>query len=104
VKAQWQLQRGGPVARLALGLAAWIRCSRLGNLDDPLAAEIAATHAKVGDDPAEYLPAILSLDAMFPRALAADERLGALLLRYLQILELPDEACVLAAIAVAEDS
>jgi hypothetical protein len=41
---------------------------------------------------------------MFPCALAVDERLRTLLLRYLQILELPDEVSVLAAIAVAEDS
>ena len=84
---QWQLQRGGPVAALSLALAAWIRFTREAGLDDPLAGKMTELHRVAGPDPQSYLQAMLGLEEVFPRSLAQNPRLGALLLSQLQALQ-----------------
>lgn len=71
-----QRAAGRPVARLATAVAAWIaflrRRAEAGEaITDPLADQLLA-RAVDGDTPAAMADALLSVDAVFPAALAAD--------------------------------
>jgi fructuronate reductase len=81
--------KGLDVDALALAVAAWMRwqggCDDAGNMhvvDDPLAALTASRLAGV-DDPETQVAALLSIDAIFPPALAADAGFRAVLVRHL---------------------
>ncbi|MDV6318033.1 mannitol dehydrogenase family protein [Chromohalobacter sp. HP20-39] len=76
--ARKQLDAGGEIGCTALGVAAWIRYTAGRDLadahhpvDDPMAETFAALHAE-HDKPESLIAAFLSLDAIFPRALAED--------------------------------
>ena len=80
---------GLAVDALALAVAAWMRwqggrddSGAAHVVDDPLAALTAARLAGVSD-PAAQVEALLSIDAVFPPALAADEAFRAILVRHL---------------------
>jgi fructuronate reductase len=75
-----RLKAGRGIAALALGVAAWMRwqsgVTESGEtvvVDDPLAPRTAELVAGVGDDQAR-VSALLTLSAVFPPALAADNR------------------------------
>ncbi|WP_029416700.1 mannitol dehydrogenase family protein [Brevundimonas bacteroides] len=75
-----RLDRGLPIAALALAVAAWMRwqdgvdeTGAAHVVDDPLAAETARLVAHT-PDPLERAAALLSLEAVFPRRLATDPR------------------------------
>ena len=75
-----RLERGQGIEALALAVAAWMRWQsgrddegRPFAVDDPLAAETARRVAGL-HDPADQARALLTLDAVFPPALAADPR------------------------------
>lgn len=87
-----RLDRGLPINALALAVAAWMRwqsgeddAGAAFAVDDPLAA---ATAAKLAGctTAEERVHALLSIDAIFPRALAANPHLAALLARHLETL------------------
>ena len=77
--------RGQGVEALALAVAAWMRwqggvtdAGERFAVDDPLAPAIAARLADT-PAPADRVAALMAMEAIFPRALAADEQLTALL-------------------------
>jgi fructuronate reductase len=76
-----RLDRGMPIARHALAVAAWMRyvtgTDERGNpidVRDPLAGEFAAIARDAGPVAERLAPALFSLRAVFGEALAADER------------------------------
>lgn len=74
-----RLSRGRGIALLSVPVAAWMvylirasaRFGRSWNADDPYAAQVAAIADRVGNDPGELAAAILAIDAIFDRDLAA---------------------------------
>nr|WP_253201311.1 mannitol dehydrogenase family protein [Sphingomonas quercus] len=84
--------RDQSIEALALAVAAWMRWQggrdergEAFTVDDPLAAMLAARLAGVGD-PAGQVAALLSVDAIFPHALAADAVFREALVRHLTTL------------------
>lgn len=82
-----RLARGEGVAALALGVAGWMRWqsgrTEAGEavvVDDPLAGRTAALLASAGSDEAR-VAALLTLDAVFPPALASDPRFVAAVMK-----------------------
>ncbi len=81
--------KGLEVDALALAVAAWMRWQGARDdsgaahvVDDPLAA-VTAARLDGETDPAAQVAALLSIDAVFPPALAADEIFRAALVRHL---------------------
>lgn len=79
--AQARLAAGGEVPCTALGVAAWIRytagddlAGRPHAVDDPLAARLAALHARHGDDVEALVAAFMAVEDVFPPVLAAEPR------------------------------
>ncbi|MEC9484051.1 MAG: mannitol dehydrogenase family protein [Halomonas sp.] len=79
--AQARLEAKGSIACTALGVAAWIRYTRGDNLhgqphavDDPMTATFADLHRRHAESDDALITAFLGLEAIFPRALAADSR------------------------------
>jgi fructuronate reductase len=82
-----RLRRGEPVRHLAVAIAGWMaylvrasdRFGRAWTVEDPEAGRVAAIADRIGDDPAALAAAILAIDTVFDRGLAAQESLrGAL--------------------------
>jgi fructuronate reductase len=82
--------RGASIEALALAVAAWLRW-QLGRddagasftVDDPLAA-LTAERLRGAADPGAQVAALLSIDAVFPRSLAADTGFAAILTRHVE--------------------
>ena len=75
------LKRGAPFARLALGVAAWMRYvtgidekGKAIDVRDPLAAQLRKIADAAGPDAERLAPALLSVEAIFGSDLAADPR------------------------------
>jgi fructuronate reductase len=85
------LTRGGDIDHLAVPIAAWFRFAVLEtkagrNLDDPLAARLAAAAASTTGDAGADVNRFLALADVFPRDLASDSRFaGALAKAYAQL-------------------
>jgi fructuronate reductase len=99
-----RLERGQPVARLALAVAAWMRWQggRDDNgaafeVDDPLAAVTARAIADARS-PDDRVAALLSIERIFPARLAASREFREVLTAHLQLL---DERGALEAVACA---
>jgi fructuronate reductase len=89
----WRRRNGLPVDALALGVAAWMRwqgaTDDAGNVfvvDDPLADRTAAA-LKGCSSTAERVAALLAIEAIFPKDLAADGELAAKLAEHLNAIE-----------------
>lgn len=96
----WQLAQGGTIAVLSLGIAAWVRYTREPDLIDPLAGKIAAIHQAAGQRVERYLPAMLSLEEVFPRELRDNLVFEEALAAHLHALECDGAAAVIARLAV----
>ncbi|MCG7598787.1 mannitol dehydrogenase family protein [Halomonas sp. McH1-25] len=79
--AQSRLAAGGGIACTALGVAAWIRYTRGGDLhgqphtvDDPMAETFAELHRRHAGSDDALVAAFLGLESIFPSTLASDER------------------------------
>ncbi|MBB5518997.1 mannitol dehydrogenase family protein [Amphiplicatus metriothermophilus] len=91
--ARAQLERGGPIERIALAIAAWIEClrgvDRRGapiEINDPLADRLMRLSAEAGDDPEERAAAFLRFREVFGADLADSGRFRAALARGLAAL------------------
>lgn len=98
--------RGEPVEALALAVAAWMRWQggrddrgERFTVDDPMAAALAARIAGVAD-PADQVAALLSVEAIFPPALAADGVFRDTLTRHLAALSANGAMATLAGFAL----
>ena len=85
-----RLERGQPIDRMALAVAAWMRWQAglddAGNafvVDDPLAAETARRFSG-RESPAEQVAALLAMEAIFPPKLAANEEFRNILCAHLR--------------------
>ncbi|MFG6139276.1 mannitol dehydrogenase family protein [Halomonas sp. B23F22_10] len=79
--AEINLAAGRDVACTALGVAAWIRyaggtdlAGRPHVVDDPLADRLGTLHARHGEDVAGLVSAFMTMEDVFPPALAAEPR------------------------------
>lgn len=82
--ARAQLERGGPIGRIALAIAAWTECLRGVDergarieINDPLAERLKRLSAQAGDDPRTRVAAFLQLREVFGADLAASGRFRA---------------------------
>ncbi|WP_380872741.1 mannitol dehydrogenase [Sphingomonas sp. DBB INV C78] len=87
-----RLERGLPIERMALAVAAWMRWQSgrddAGNsfvVDDPLAA-ITAARLAGALSPEDQVAALLTVDAVFPPRLAADQGFRTILNRHMRAL------------------
>lgn len=88
-----QLRSGGPIDRLSLGVAAWMRYvtgvdeqGRPIDVRDPLAGALREHAAAAGSDAKACASALLGFRDVFPEALATDERFVETVSRHLGLL------------------